>query len=239
MNSQPSFFSQNGKAIIIGAGPSVHEGHLLDLIKKSKFKGLIVTTDRMLKPCLIKGLWPPKFDIIVCHHEYIPPDREKIQIPRFAKFFDGAIIKKYAPMIRCVIACTTNKILRDLIKETGFEMFSIHHFGKLCQWRPEHPEYEIKAAGNTGMFGHQIARVMYHCTDIATIGIEFDAHSKFDDYPIPPTFERERDLSLDLAANDFFSYGLVTKNCSKSGRFYGKGIKDMDLIEFLENDNSG
>ena len=45
-------------AIIVGAGPSIYKNNHLEALAKSNFKGLIFSTDRMLKPCIDCGIEP-------------------------------------------------------------------------------------------------------------------------------------------------------------------------------------
>ena len=44
--------NSKNSAIVIGAGPSIHEKNHLEQLRKSGYDGTIVCTDRMLIPCL-------------------------------------------------------------------------------------------------------------------------------------------------------------------------------------------
>ena len=48
--------NSKNSAIVIGAGPSIHEKNHLEQLRKSGYDGTIVCTDRMLIPCLKKGI---------------------------------------------------------------------------------------------------------------------------------------------------------------------------------------
>lgn len=81
------------------------------------------------------------------------------------------------------------------------------------------------------MFGHQVARELFNILDIGTIGMEFTPSIHDADKDFEWIVELEHSKSI--IADEYFEDGLITKNLSGQGRFYGKGIKAMDLIDFL------
>jgi len=218
------------KCIVIGAGKSVWENKYLDMISKSNFKGYIATTDRMIMECLITGITPKKFKMFTGSQDVI---RTEKHLNNFKQFYE--IPEEYAKDITAWVACVVDPQLVDFIFERKFNVETYHRFGKVCAFKPNN-DLHIKTGGNTGVSMWAIARYVYNCDKIATIGIDLKDSPYDDDYTNFTHWNLELEKSKELLADEFFSTGFKTFNCTKYGRFYGKGIVDYDLETFL-NDN--
>ena len=232
--SSSSFFS---KAIIIGAGPIIWETKVLDIISHSKFKGLLVIPDRMIYYCILKNIIPRRFQIVTACQEYFNPKTKDKVLQNFKNYFSSVLIDKYCKGMEMIIACTVDPELYDLIESKGFYIKKVHRFGKVCELK-NIENISIDGGGNIGMFCHQVARILFGIRNIGTVGLEFTI-SKHDTNRIDnenKEWEPELTLSKNIIAQEFFGEGLTTYNLNgikPIGRFYGKGIKAMELTDFI------
>jgi len=105
-------------AIVIGGGPTVKRKNQLKLIKKSRYSGTIVCTDRMLIPFLKEGFFPRKktkiFVVTVDPAEVI------------AKFFDDKILNKFKQNISIVLStCCSPEVVKKC-KKNNLDVFWFH-----------------------------------------------------------------------------------------------------------------
>jgi hypothetical protein len=84
---------KNTPCLIIGAGPSLHRENHLQLLKESNWSFPIITCDRMLIPCLNKGIFP----------EYVGSVDGHIII---SKFYNDPIVDEYSHWVKAVMPVT-------------------------------------------------------------------------------------------------------------------------------------
>lgn len=105
---------QGRRALCIGAGPSLDRYQHLDRLAQARGDGnrdVLVATDRVLKPCLERGIVP---DVVVT----VDGD------PVITRFFDHPLVKEHLPEIDVVTTVITNpKTLRYLKKARGLYFF--------------------------------------------------------------------------------------------------------------------
>lgn len=108
----------HGSAIVIGAGPSLYEKKHLELLSDSNYTGTILVTDRMLKPCLKKGITPDKFSkfFVLTIDPYM----------NTVNFYDDELISKYGKQIKCVLSSCTSHDTVDICKKNGLDIFWYH-----------------------------------------------------------------------------------------------------------------
>ena len=110
--------NSKNSAIVIGAGPSIHEKNHLEQLRKSGYDGTIVCTDRMLIPCLKKGITPerfPSFYVVT-----IDP-RENI-----ANYYDDPILKKYGNKINAVLSTCSSPLVIKNCKQNNLKKYFFH-----------------------------------------------------------------------------------------------------------------
>lgn len=94
-----------GAAVVVGAGPSIYKYKHLELLAESNFKGVIISTDRMLIPCLHHGIIP---NLTVT----VDGNREKI-----VKFYDDPLVDKYGEQLKAaLITCVAPNVVKRLQK---------------------------------------------------------------------------------------------------------------------------
>lgn len=105
-------------AIVIGAGPSLYEKNHLQLLADSNYNGSILITDRMLIPCLKRGITPDKFSKF--YVLTIDPYMSTVN------FYEDEIIKKYSNRIKCILSSCTSHDTVEMCKKMGFQIFWFH-----------------------------------------------------------------------------------------------------------------
>lgn len=106
-----------GPSVIVGAGPSIWKHKHLDLlgetIKNGQYKGIVCATDRMLIPCLERGIIP-----------FISAGVDGS--PIIKKFYDHPIVEKYANQIKAVLNATTEHGVTEHCKKIGVHIYWFH-----------------------------------------------------------------------------------------------------------------
>ena len=107
-----------GSAIVIGAGPSLYDKKHLELLSESNYDGTILITDRMLKPCLKKGITPDK-----CSKFYvltIDPNMSTVN------FYDDEIISNYGKKIKCILSSCTSHDTVNVCQKNDLDVYWFH-----------------------------------------------------------------------------------------------------------------
>lgn len=106
--------------IVVGAGPSVREHNHIKQIADSGFKGVIISTDRMLKPLLDAGAGPENgFNLMVAS-----VDGHRILIPKMYRDENGDPLK--AEGVKGLVATTVAPQTVRNMKECGIDVKWFH-----------------------------------------------------------------------------------------------------------------
>jgi hypothetical protein len=169
---------KNNSAIVIGAGPSIHDHKHLELLAKSNFKGSIICTDRILIPALKAGITPkkfPKFYVITID------TAEKIK-----KFYDNEIVKKYGSKINGIFTIVTNPKTLQIARKNGININWMHALFDYSEGKKsfnqisslmiraknsEHGLPGIQTGGNVGTSAWFVAWKILKCKNVCLIGI--------------------------------------------------------------------
>lgn len=165
-----------GAAIVVGAGPSIWKHKHLDLLAEKNFKGMVIATDRMLIPCLEKGIIPD----YTCS---VDGNRDLVM-----KWYDNPIVDKYGPKLKvCLITCVANNVLKRCLKAK----MQVRWFHPLFDdWRQNESFTKIEkmmtstkrmpdgiaamqAGGNCGSTCWILAHALLRRSPVALIGIDF------------------------------------------------------------------
>lgn len=167
-----------GPAIVIGAGPSIQEHNHLELLADSHFQGTLILTDRMLIPCLKKGVTPDKF-----------PDFYVVGVdgaPIIAKWYNDPIVEKYGPHIKTCLIVSSHP---DVRKNCEKARVQIYWFNPLFDdWRSNESFTRIQimmtkskrnprgvpsmaAGGNAGCCAWVMAHALLRRSPLALIGL--------------------------------------------------------------------
>jgi len=116
-NSRKSHQSKNS-AIVIGAGPSVYEKNQLEILANSNYQGTILCTDRMLIPCLKKGITPEKFSqfYVITIDPYMGTE----------KFYNNELVRKHHKGITTILSTCTVRETVDVCKKNSQNIFWFH-----------------------------------------------------------------------------------------------------------------
>ena len=169
---------KNNAAIVIGAGPSLHQHNHLKLLAKSGFKGSIICTDRILIPALKAGITPkkfPKFYVVTID------TAEKIK-----KFYDDDIVKKYGSKINGLFTIVTNPKTLKIARKNGIKIHWMHALFDYSEGKKsfnqissliiraknsEHGLPGIQTGGNVGTSAWFVGWQILKCKTICLIGI--------------------------------------------------------------------
>lgn len=207
-----------GPAIVIGAGPTVHEFKQLDLLAQSDFEGVTIATDSMLIPCLEKGIIP---DYVVT------VDGADI----IAKFYDHELVRKHGEKLKVLLISTVHPKVRELLTEAKAQIYWYH--GLFDDWRsPEsftrlinvitkskkNPKglASVSCLGNSGASAWVIGHSLLRRDRIALLGIDMGYP---EGYPIERTYYFSTYLKAaggDVAKALAFGYTRVYNPFTKS-----------------------
>lgn len=140
------------KAIVIGAGPAIKKYGQLEQIRKSKFTGKIITTDKMFRDCLEIGITPDKFDLVVVSSEYGND---------IHKHYFKEIIDKKARGCTAYIYTPDNKVT-EYLKSVGCNVIT---------WPHNSMDEDANNLTNVGAISWMTAWKYLKCNKIALIGM--------------------------------------------------------------------
>jgi hypothetical protein len=115
-NTPPKMdFISQGKAIVIGKGPSVRAKNHLEILNSSSYRDSIICTDIMLIDALKNGITPDKFT----EYYVLTVDGD----PEQADFYDDPLVQKFSENIKVVLStCTSPKVI-EICNKFGLEVF--------------------------------------------------------------------------------------------------------------------
>jgi len=243
-------------ALVIGAGPSLHRNHHLDMLADVGFDGLVFAADRVLVDCLEAGVVP---DYVL-----MLDGSEKI-----LKYIDHNIVDE-RPL--SAIMCTTthpsvvkqwdgeiywftNSISEDIAPNVAF---FLHHLLK---------KTELSTAGHVSSVGWSVAHTM-GCREIALIGVDlsYPVDVPMDETPYYDRYARTFDGDVDKIRECYTTYhhkyfntdcyydevfksyiasslahfesaavtGCRVINCTGGGCVEGEGVECMLFSDYLE-----
>jgi hypothetical protein len=167
------FMGRSKSCIVIGSGPSMEKNGALELLARSRYEGLVVVTDSILKRCFDEGVKP---DIVVSVDGN----------PIIADYYRG--LKKRNPKLQAFLACTIHP---DLAKECR------RHEIPIYWWLPIVDDYEkedsmtakiqamtrtnthpegltgLVTGGNCGASCWVIAHSMLGASEVVVLGLDF------------------------------------------------------------------
>lgn len=247
-------------ALIIAAGPSIREKKHIELLAERGWKGISLTTDRMLVPLLKAGFTPT-------HVMSVDGNRELI-----VKMFDDPIVDKYADKITGLFCSTSAPNAVQRFKKAGGRLHWFH--GMMDNFWVEQDSVSswmnymtgstcISAGGNVGSTGYTIAYYM-KCSPICFIGLDYGYTP---DTPIEKTAYYERlakpglpmeailgfyttgynpDFGVNYRTDVVFQHYKTalfemiasakteTYNATEGGAVHGPGVKGIKFSELLD-----
>lgn len=168
----------SNSAIVIGAGPSLKKYKHLEILSKSKYRGTIICTDRILVPALKAGITPEKFDKFYV----ITIDTAEI----IKNFYQDKIIKKYANKIAGIFTTVTHPNTISAARNLGIKIHWVHalidydegkkSFNQMSgiMVRAKKPKGlpAIQTGGNVGTSAWFLAWRILKCKTVCLIGID-------------------------------------------------------------------
>lgn len=212
------------KAILIGAGESLNDDVLNELLLHEDKDIAIFSSDRTLRKILEMGFTPDKYQVFTCVTEDLirPSDGKDFLI----EFFDNEIVRKYAEHIKIFTAHVFTRIKE--LEEYGFkERIDFIRHGKIGRVISNVPT--IQSCGNNVMGLMGFARI-YKIPYIATIGFDMDKTGSWVDLEI----DNEYQLTKKQLFQDYLDYGRVIYNLTTKGLIHGKGVVTCSLEEFMK-----
>lgn len=136
------------KGIVIGAGPSLFKYKHLELLAGSDFKGHLLITDRILKPCLEAGITPDKFP-----NYYVFTVEDAWQIENY---LSGV---KECDKITLIHSSRTKKVLLEKLQAQGYRI--------LCDYWPY-----LSALNNVGLMAFHYGWRKLELDELILIGMD-------------------------------------------------------------------
>jgi len=223
------------KCLVIGAGPSLEKNNQWGLIKK--FKGVIISTDFMLKKCIENNVIPQ----YVCTAE---------NTKRITDFFIRDGIHSAHESVKDAL----EKVSQDIICVTSRKTHEdVQKVLATRKWKDviELSDEEIDRSSNVGLFSWRFAWKYLECGEVVLIGMDhakpqgwtplntsvdltdefvFYKHSKFKTCQyMDPKYQFFRKEFLDAAIKE----PCKTINCTEGGSIEGPGIECMTFKDYL------
>jgi len=258
----------NCPAIVVGAGPSIRELDHLKMLAESQYFGTIITTDRMLIPCLEAGLVP---NFVCC------VDGDKDKVP---KFFDHPLVRKHQKgfLEGGMIGIFSAFVHPDVFKYWSGEKYFFINI--LDDWnmpmsltRSLHlmtKNTMVAGTGDVGGFCWQMAFQALKCNPVALIGMDYSEKKledlwDYNDYithtpkevqTVKKFFHRHYNPffknfcwsgvvfnlywdALKSRIDSFYPFGIRTINCTGGGLIYGGRVESMHFHDFLKKAEEG
>lgn len=240
-----------GRAIVIGRGPSVFRHKHLELLKRSDFDGIIISTDGMLIECLKEGIAP---------NYVLSVDGS----PVCEKWYDGPVVKEHAPKISSVLCTQVSPKVTKRVIDAGFkgpywfvptsdrvtDKDSITNLQLLMTVGERNPNgiVSMDCGGNVGAASWVFAWNVLKRKEICLIGFDFGYP---DDMPLGETYYYDRTVECIGALHANIHYETIWhphfKTRSKMDpafKSYRQGFFDMlmaapDWVETCNCTESG
>lgn len=224
----------NGRAIVIGRGPSVFRHKHLALLKKSDYEGIVVATDGMLIECLKEGVVP---------NYVVSVDGS----PVCEKWYNDPLVKKHGPKITSVLCTQVSPKVTKLVIDAGFrgpywfvptsdsvtDKDSITKLELLmtCSDRNPNGQISLNCGGNVGSSSWTLAWSILKRKEICLIGFDFGYP---DDMPLGETYYYDRTVECigPLHANIYYEsvfhpYFRTVSKIDPAFKSYRQGFFDM------------
>jgi len=223
------------KALVIGAGPSLEKNKQWGLIRK--FKGVIISTDFMLKKCIENNVIPQ----YVCTAE---------NTKRITDFFIREGIHSADQAVKDSLDKVSQNIICVTSRKTHEEVKKVLDTRK---WKDviELSDEEIDRSSNVGLFSWRFAWKYLKCGEVVLIGMDHAKpqgwvplntsidltdefllykHTKFNTKQyLDPKYQFFRKEFLDSASKE----PCKTINCTEGGSIEGPGIECMTFKDYL------
>jgi len=223
------------KALVIGAGPSLEKNKQWGLIRK--FKGVIISTDFMLKKCVENNVIPQ----YVCTAE---------NTKRITDFFIRDGIHQASQTTKDALDKVSQNIICVTSRKTHEEVQKVLDTRK---WKDviKLDDEELDRSSNVGLFCWRFAWKYLECGEVVLIGMDHAKpegwtplntnidltdefllykHTKFNTKQyLDPKYQFFRKEFLDSASKE----PCKTINCTEGGSIEGPGIECMTLKEYL------
>ncbi len=251
-----------GPALVIGAGPSVRELKHLEMLKKSKYDGTIIATDRMLIPILKAGIVPDYVCSVDADVNDIPP------------FFDHKLVDMHKDDITAIFSTFVSKNVFDHWKGDNYffitavdDLNSATSLTRGLHYMTKNTV--IPGVGDVGGMSWQFAHGL-ECNPIILIGMDY-SEKKLTDLPDYHQYYKNVDPKVrDVKKyfhrhyNPFFKnfcwsgllfescydtlkdrfkmlypHGQRTINCTGGGLIHGPHVECMHFQDFLRKYEEG
>ncbi len=189
------------QALVISAGPSLHKRRSIETIKRSSFRGYIISADGAFGHCLRNGLVPdfvltvdpdphriirwfgdphlqdrPEDDYF--RRQDLDPALNKDEITKNEELL--ALVNRFGPQVKLIIATSVTPEIARRGKEAGMELY---------WWNPLYDDYEkpdsvsrqvfklnrvpcMVTGGNVGTSAWVFAQSILQCTDVIVVGMD-------------------------------------------------------------------
>ena len=165
-----------GRAIVVGRGPSVFSHKHLELLKDSNYEGIVIATDGMLIECLKAGVVP----------DYVTSVDGS---PVCEKWYNNPLVKEHATKITSVLCTQVSPKVTKLVVDAGFkgpywfvptsdrvtDKDSITRVQLLmtCGERNSNGQISMDCGGNVGAASWVLAWTILRRKEICLIGFDY------------------------------------------------------------------
>jgi hypothetical protein len=224
-----------GPCVVVGAGPSIwvhkHLDILADAIKSGRYKGVVCSSDRMLKPLLERGVVPDLTGSV---------DGSELIVD----WYNGELVRKYGSQIKTCLnssvspnvakACRKNKVHVYWFNALHDELIQSDSFSRLQFFMTRSPQnpnglVSMSCGGNVGFTMWTIAHSILRRSPIALIGIDMG-------YPEGTPFETTPYFSAYMQAASRFGSERSDLACSAYRKVYNPYFKKYAYMDDVFKD---
>lgn len=178
----------NGRAVVVGRGPSVFKMKHLNLLKQSDYDGVVIATDGMLIECLKAGIVP---DYVVSVDGS----------PVCEKWYDNPLVKEHGSKITSVLCTQVSPKVTKRVVEADFrgpywfiptsdrvtdkDSITKLQIMMTCSERNPNGQISMSCGGNVGSNSWVMAWSILKRKEICLIGFDFGYP---DDIPLKETY---------------------------------------------------
>jgi len=207
-----------GRALVIGAGPSLHRNKHLELLADRGFDGTIVACDRVMIDCLEYGIVPDYVLFLDGAIKALP-------------FVDAKIVDEYSDRITAVMSCTTHPAV---VKRWGGKiLWFVNSIPNAMVANVSHVWYGLTKKTGLATAGHVGAACWSFafrlgCREMYLIGIDL---AEMDD--APPEVEETYVMCSLGQVEAAGERGCKIINCTEGGALTGDTIEQRRLKDVL------
>jgi hypothetical protein len=185
----------NGRAVVIGRGPSLYRRKHLKVLRESSFEGVIIATDSVLIDCLKEGVTP---------HYVTTVDGS----PIVKQWFDNPLVDKHGDRIKAVVGSQVHNTVVKRIMEAGMPIYwfqpsydnikspsSLTRMLMYMTCSDKNPDGlpAIEALGNVGALSFVFAWTILKRKNICLIGFDYGYPA---DMPLKETYYFKKILGM-------------------------------------------